>query len=72
MGRFAAAGGVADMDGVPEIEMLDDGCGIGGVVIHVVTVAHLGGAAVAAPVMGDDAVALLKEEQHLGIPVVGA
>ena len=36
-----------------------------GVVIHVVTVAGLRGAAVPAPVMGDDAVAVLQEEQHL-------
>ena len=25
----------------------------------------------AAPVMGDDAIAVLEEEQHLGVPVVG-
>ena len=42
-----------------------------GVVVHVVTVAGLRGASVPAPVMGDDAVAVLEEEQHLGVPVVG-
>ena len=35
------------------------------------TVAGLGGAAVPAPVMGDDAVAVQQEEQHLGVPVIG-
>src|SRR6266852_5837579 len=42
-----------------------------GIVIHVVTVARLGRPAVASPVMGDDAIAVLEEEQHLGVPVVG-
>ena len=54
-GRFAAAGGVTDMDRIPQVEMLDHGGNIGGVVIHVVTVTHLRRAAMAAPVMGDDA-----------------
>jgi hypothetical protein len=40
-------------------------------VVHVVTVAGLGGPSVAAPVMGDDAIAVLEEEQHLGVPVIG-
>src|SRR5215216_159786 len=39
--------------------------------VHVVTVAGLRGAPVPTPVMGDDAVPVLEEEQHLGIPVVG-
>src|SRR6185295_11094750 len=38
--------------------------------VHVVTAAGLRGAAVPSSVMGDDAVALLKEEQHLGVPIV--
>ena len=36
-----------------------------------VAVAHLCRAAMAAPVVGDDAVATLEEEQHLGVPVIG-
>src|SRR6185295_19599192 len=43
---------------------------VGGIVIHVVTVAHLGRAAMAAPVMGDDAVALVEEIEHLRIPII--
>ena len=68
---LAATGGVADVDGVLEIEMRGQRGQVVGVVVHVVTVAGLGGASVAAPVMGDDAVAVLQEEQHLGVPVVG-
>src|SRR5207248_4956519 len=41
-----------------------------GVVIHVVSVADLAGAPVTAPVMGDDAIAMIDEEHHLRVPVV--
>ena len=58
------------MNGVPQIEMLDHGGNIGGVVIHVVAVAHLRRAAMAAAVMGDDAVALAEEVEHLRVPIV--
>ena len=71
-GRLAAAGRVADVDRVAQVEVLDDRGGVGGVVVHVVPVADLARPAVAAPVVGDDAVALLDEEEHLGVPVVGA
>jgi hypothetical protein len=72
VGRFAAAGGVPDMDGIPQVEMLDHGGNVGGVVIHVVAVAHLRRASVAAPVVSDDTVALVEEIQHLDIPIVAA
>ena len=52
---LAAAGGVADVNGVLEIEMRGDSREIVGVMIHVVTVGGLRRAAVAAPVVGDDA-----------------
>ncbi len=47
------------MDGVVEIEMCGQRAHVVGVVVHVVTVAGLSGAAVPAPVVGDDAVAVL-------------
>ena len=31
----------------------------------------LGGAAMATPVVGDDAIAVIEEEQHLGVPIIG-
>src|SRR6185312_6681104 len=70
--RLAAAGRMTHVDGVPEIEMLHHGRGIGGIVVHVMTVAHLRRTAVATPVMSDDAVALADEIQELRIPIVGA
>ena len=51
--------------------MLDHRRGVSGVGVHVVAVRGLARAAVSATVMGDDAVAVLHEEHHLGIPVVG-
>ena len=70
--RLAAAGGVADMDGISQVEMLDHRGDVGGIVVHVVTVADLARPAVPAPVMGDDAIALPDEIEHLRVPVVGA
>ena len=68
---LAAAGRVADVHGVMDIEVRGHRGQVVGVVIHVVTVAGLRGPAVPAPVVGDDAIAVLQEEQHLGVPVVG-
>ena len=71
MGDLATAGGVPDVDGVVQVEVFDDRGEVVGVVVHVVAVGGLRGAAVAAPVVGDDPVAVLQEEQHLVVPVVG-
>ena len=68
---LAATGRVADMDGILEIEMRRHRGEVIGVVIHVVAVGDLAGATVAASVMSDDAIAVIEEEQHLCIPVIG-
>ena len=68
---LAAAGGMADVNGVLQIEMRRQRREVVGIMIHVVAVAGLGRAAVAAAVMGDDAIAVIEEEQHLRVPVVG-
>src|SRR5439155_166634 len=39
--------------------------------IHVMAATGLRGAAMAAPVVGYDAIAVLEEEQHLRIPIIG-
>jgi hypothetical protein len=70
--RLAAAGRVADVDRVAQVEMGDESRDVGGVVIHVMASSDLCRPAVAAPVMGDDAIALPDEVEHLRIPVVGA
>jgi hypothetical protein len=52
------------MDGVLQIEMCRYRSKIVGVVIEVVTIEHLTGAAVAAAIVGNHAIAVLEEEQH--------
>src|SRR5262245_26149471 len=39
--------------------------------VHVVAVGGLSGAAMAAPVVRDNPIALLKKEEHLRVPVIG-
>src|SRR6516225_1235021 len=68
--HFPASGRVSDMNGILQIEMCRYGGKIVGVMIEVVTIEHLAGAAVAAAIVGNHAVALLEEEQHLVIPIV--
>jgi hypothetical protein len=55
-----------------EVEMCSQRRQVVGVVIHVMAVTGLTGPAVAAPIMGYDAIAVLEEEQHLRVPVIGA
>ena len=69
--NYVHVNGDQTMNGVVKIEMAGHGGQVVGVVIHVVAVAGLAGAAVAAAVMGDDAIAVLEEEQHLRVPVIG-
>ena len=70
-GHLAAARGVPDVNGGVQVEVLSQVGQVVGVVVKVVALAGLRGAAVPAPVMGDDPVALMQEEKHLGVPVVG-
>src|SRR5690349_21512012 len=60
------------MDRIPKIQMLDNRCRVGGIVVHILAVRHLARASVAAAVDSHNAVPVLDEEQHLGIPVIGA
>src|SRR5713101_3149913 len=68
--HLAAAGGVADVHGILQVEMRGKRRKIVSIMIHVVTVPRLRGPAVAAAVMGYDAIAVTQEEQHLRIPVI--
>src|SRR5262249_62343827 len=68
--HLAATGGVTDMHGILEVEMRGKRREVVGIMIHVVTVTRLRGPAVAAAVMGYDAIAVMQEEQHLGVPVI--
>ena len=69
---LAASGRMADVHGIAQIEMRDHGGDIRGVVVHVVAIADLAGSPVPTAVVGDDAIPLVQEEEHLGIPIVAA
>ncbi|MND79544.1 hypothetical protein D3C80_712890 [compost metagenome] len=60
-----------DMDGIFQIEMRRQLRHVGGIGIHLVAALRLAGTPMSAPVMRDDAISLMKEEQHLRVPVVG-
>ena len=64
-GDFAAAGGVADVDRVLQVERFDERREVVGVGVHVVAVPGLARAAVAAAVVGDAAVAAGGQKEHL-------
>ena len=68
---LAAASGMADVDGVLQVEMRRDSLKIVGIVVHVVSGPTLARASMATAIMGNDPKAAVKEEQHLRIPVVG-
>src|SRR5262249_16375887 len=69
---FAATGGVADVNGVFQVEFLDELRQVGGIGVHVIAFPRLAGAPVTAAVVGDAAVAAFGQEEHLVFPCVGA
>src|SRR3974390_601620 len=70
-GNLSAARGGTYMDRVLEVELFSQGRQIGCVGVHVVAIPGLGGTTMPAPVMGNHPIAVLAEEQHLCVPVVG-
>ncbi len=69
-GHFAAARGVAHVNGVLQIERLDQRRKVVGVGVHVVAVPRLARPAMAATVMGDATVAARGQEEHLVLECV--
>ena len=61
--HLSAAGGVPDVDGVMQVKVLSQVGKVVGVVVHVVALAGLCGAAVPAPVMGDHPVAVAHDDE---------
>src|SRR5262249_42871954 len=56
---------------VLEVEMLREGREVVGVVVRVMSIRTLARPSMPAAVMGDDPIAMVQEEQDLGVPVVG-
>src|SRR6266480_2505786 len=69
--HLAAAGGMADMDGVFQVEIRRKSRQVVGVMVHIVALGGLGGATMAAAVMCDHAIAMMQEEQQLRVPIIG-
>src|SRR6185295_10071346 len=63
--------GMADVNGVLQIQMGGHRREVIGIVIHVMAVGALSGPAVTAAIVSDDAIAVVEEEQHLRVPVIG-
>src|ERR1700733_4370586 len=69
-GNFSAAGGVAHMDRIFQVELFSQRCEIVSVRVHIVAIPRLVGTAVPSSVGSDDSIAALAEKQHLSVPVV--
>src|ERR1700757_3341502 len=67
---FSASCRMSDMDGISEIELLGQLRKIIRIRIHIIAVPRLRGAAMPPPVVRDNAITVLAEEQHLGVPVI--
>src|SRR5580698_1090671 len=61
---------MADVNRVFQIQMLSDCSEVVGVVVHIMALGNLRGAAVTTAIMRDDTIAVVEKEHHLGIPVV--
>ena len=70
-GYLAAAGRMADMHGVSQVQVLDERSDVGGIRIHLVSMGRLRGTSVSAPIVSDHAKSFRQEIHQLRIPVVG-
>src|SRR5437764_1501498 len=70
MHHLAAAGRMADVNRIFQVEMIGHGFQIVCIVIHVVPAAGLSGAAMSAPISRNDAETFAEEKKHLRVPIV--
>ena len=70
MHHLAAAGRMADVNRILQVEMIGDGLQIVGIVVHVVSAAGLSRAAMSAPISRNDAVTFAEEKKHLRVPII--
>src|SRR6266436_1153083 len=59
------------MHSLLEVEMCGQRRQVVSVMIHVMAATRLGGTSMSAPVVGYDAIAVLEDEQHLRVPIIG-
>src|SRR5947209_7621018 len=70
MHHLAAAGRMADVNRILEVEMIGHGLQIIGIVVHVVSAAGLSRATMSAPISRDDAETFAEEKKHLRVPII--
>ena len=71
MGDFAAAGRMAGMDRVLQVEGGDQLGDVGRIGVHVVAAVGLVGPSMATAVVSDHAKSFCQEKHHLVVPVIG-
>jgi len=67
-GNLASAGGVSNVNRIPQVELFDECCEVIGVGVHVVAVPGLHRPSMTAPVVGDCPIAVRGKEEHFGRP----
>src|SRR5438046_9511531 len=67
---LAAAGRMADVNRIFQVEMIGDGLQIVGVVVHVVSAAGLSRATMSTPISCNDAETFAEEKKHLRVPII--
>src|SRR5438105_9071405 len=70
MHHLAAAGRMADVNRILEVEMIDHGLQIVGIVVHVVSAAGLSRATMSAPISCNDAETFAEKKKHLRVPII--
>jgi len=70
-GDFSAARGMADQDSAVQVEGFDEIRKIIGIGVHVVAVRRLARAPMATAIVGDTAIAVGRQEDHLTFPGIG-
>src|SRR5438874_10306616 len=70
MHHLAAAGRMADVNRIFQVEMIGDGLQIVGVMVHVVSAAGLSRATMSTPISCNDAETFAEEKKHLRVPII--
>src|SRR5205809_6970380 len=70
MHHLAAAGRMADVNRIFQVEMIGDGLQIVGIMVHVVSAAGLSRATMSAPISRNDAETFADEKKHLRVPII--
>src|ERR1700733_9291861 len=69
--NFAAAGGMANVDCVLQVELFGKSREIISVGVHLVAIPRLRGTTMPSAVMRDNSITTLAKEHHLSVPIVG-